>query len=490
MAPGPEKDLDLESNDGFVEDFGLDDANDPDAQHVGSFEARLKAAKAEMRSKGRFTNDSEVERFLGQYDDIGAKSVAKWGGNLLHALVEVVVHNSDSVKPDGVELLLRRIVERWPSHLEEVDGDGYNPVFMAIKGKHPVLVNYMVSACKVQAHLESALSSKGQEGNTCLHAVFINNSNADTAKLLVSIASDEALAVQNDLGKTPMHHAVAFKQCTDARREVIALFIERDIKARQGGDRSKQTFLDLHTTSRHSVYREHEQTREPVAKRWQEFLENERQKAEARQNQAGRSAPRDLRDRARDLRQTGGSAEPSNDRGTDKHGNHGDGDGGLDEREKQRRERRAEEEAKKKAEEEAKKKAEEEARKKADETNRLTGGETNHNLSVPGQQAVRTGTAARSHEPAPNTPLKRRGTAPFDSNPKQGKEKEKEAARPAPKSRANSNIQMMPKLLRNSDAVLMELKLHYMRTRTAEMVISFLYGNNIDGECHARWHLP
>lgn len=40
--------------------------------------------------------------------------------------------------------------------------------------------------------------------------------------------------------------------------------------------------------------------------------------------------------------------------------------------------------------------------------------------------------------------------------------------------------------LRNSDAILLRLKLHYMRTRGAEMVISFLYGTNIDSECHVR----
>jgi len=42
----------------------------------------------------------------------------------------------------------------------------------------------------------------------------------------------------------------------------------------------------------------------------------------------------------------------------------------------------------------------------------------------------------------------------------------------------------MNELLRNSDTILLKLKLHYMRTRGAEMTISFLYGNNIDSEYH------
>ena len=40
----------------------------------------------------------------------------------------------------------------------------------------------------------------------------------------------------------------------------------------------------------------------------------------------------------------------------------------------------------------------------------------------------------------------------------------------------------MEELMRNSDGILLSLKLHYMRTRSAEMAIAFLYSSNMDGE--------
>jgi hypothetical protein len=39
----------------------------------------------------------------------------------------------------------------------------------------------------------------------------------------------------------------------------------------------------------------------------------------------------------------------------------------------------------------------------------------------------------------------------------------------------------MSELLSDSDKILLRLKQHYMRTRSAEMVISYLYGNNMEG---------
>ena len=468
MAPDSEKDFDPELNEGFVDDFSLeafDDGNEFYAKREVNYEERFKAASREIKRKRRFANDDEVEEFLRQYDDVAGKSVAKVGGNLLHALVEVVKH-TDDVEPDDVELLVRRMVERWPSLLEDVNKDRHNPVFMAIRSSQHALVDYMISACKDGDRLESALSKKAQDGNTCLHVALKENINPDTTRMLVESASDEVLAVQDDLGKTPMHYAVSFNQCKDARAELIALFIDRDLKALQKSTRPQQTFLDLRAKSGRSVYREHENSRAPIAKRYEAYLASQRQDTGAnKQSQAARSAPRDLRDRTRDSRH-GGLIEP-----TDKYGSNGDPE---DERERLRRIKKAEE-----------------ARKKGEETKSLAVEETSDKLSALVQQSVRAGNAGRNHEPAPNTPLKRRSTPRFDSNPEQEKEKEKEPVRPAPKSRGSSNgNKVMVELLRNSDAVLLRLKLHYMRTRSAEMVISFLYGNNIDGERHIRLHVP
>ncbi|KAK4151929.1 hypothetical protein C8A00DRAFT_44937 [Chaetomidium leptoderma] len=439
MAPDSEKDFDPEVDDFSVEAF--DDGNDFFAKREVNYEERFRAASKEIKRKKTFANDREVEEFLRQYDDVAGKSVAR------------VVKHTDDVEPGDVELLVRRMVERWPSLLGDVNKDEHNPVFMAIRNSQHALVGYMISACKDRDRLESALSKKAPDGNTCLHAALkeTRDVNPNTIRMLIESATDDVLAVQDDVGMTPMHYAVSFNQCNAARADLIALFIDRDLKALQKSVRSQQTFLDVRAMSGRSVYREHENSRAPIAKRYEEHLAKKRQATGAnKQGQAARSAPRDLRDKARDSRQ-GGSAEPNGGSSTDKYGSNGDADDGLDERERLRQIRKAEE-----------------AKEKGEETKRPA-------------QPVRAGNSSRNHEPAPNTPLKRRSTARFDSNLEQEKQKEKERVRPAPKSRGSSHGEKtMIGLLKNSDAILLRLKLHYMRMRSAEMAISFLYGNNID----------
>ncbi|KAF1977652.1 subtilisin-like protein [Bimuria novae-zelandiae CBS 107.79] len=222
------------------------------------------------------------------------------------------------------------MVQRWPALLEAVNKDEHNPLFMAIRNSQPQLIDYMISACGDSNCLDSALRKQVQGRKTCIHIALKEKLNLDTTKKLIECASDEALAVQDSLGMTPMHYAVSFEKCTDAGTELITLFIDRDQanQARQKGTRLQSTFLDL-----------------------------------------------------RD----------------------------------------------------------------------------NENRSV-------------------------QNTARFDSNTEQvkGKEMAPPAMRPpVPRRHSNAEAQMA-KRLRNSNAVLLRLKQHYMRTRGAEMVIAFLYGNNMD----------
>jgi hypothetical protein len=137
------------------------------------------------------------------------------------------------------------------------------------------------------------------------------------------------------------------------------------------------------------------------------------------------------------------------------------------------------------SEEDANKKVGEEIGKKAEETKHLAGGEIGEKQSVSGQQVIWTGTASRSYEPAPNTPIKRDSAVSFDCNIDQKRDRDEGAARPQPQPQGSSNSKdRMPLLLRSSDALLLKLKLHYMRTRSVEMAILFLYDKNHDGELH------
>lgn len=86
---------------------------------------------------------------------------------------------------------------------------------------------------------------------------------------------------------------------------------------------------------------------------------------------------------------------------------------------------------------------------------------------------------SRQNEPTPNTPIKRTNTARFDIP--QDPQRDRSSTRPQATSRKSSNQQeLMEELMRNSDGILLSLKLHYMRTRSAEMAIAFLYGPNMD----------
>jgi hypothetical protein len=498
MAPNSEGVHDLnfsEFYDGGLTVEDLEEGNEFEAKRELNYEERFNAASNEIKTKGRFTSERDVEEFLSQYVDIISRPLANAEDNLLHALLEGVRH-TNGLEPEDVELLVRQMVGGWPSLLKHVNRDGYNPIFMAIRNLQHKLVDYMISACRDSECLNIALSEKSHGGHTCLHAVFREkkNLNAGTVRMMIERASDDALAVQDNLGKTPMHYAVSFLKCGDERAALIDLFIDRDLKALGNTARPRQTFLDLRDTSGMSVYREHEETRKQGVKRYQDLLAQQRQDSEAnKQRQLGAartaagSGPRDLlRDKPRDLRQ-GGSDEP-----TGNPRSKGGADDPSDDREIERRRKKAAEAARRRA-------AEGRRPEEVDAPLRNVRPEESDaripaaradgngdNLSVPVQQVLRADSAARRElEPAPNTPIKRRGTARFDGNPEQERDKEmgQPLVRPAPKQRASSTPTItFNELLRNSDAILLKLKLHYMRTRSTEMAISFLYGNNMDGK--------
>lgn len=202
MAPESEKDFALE--DEVEEDFNLEPP-DPDANPEVDYEERFKDAKKDMKRKGKFTHEHDVEEFLRQYDNIAGMTIDKADGNLLHALIEMVKHSDDKVKSEDVELLVRRMVGKWPGLLEGENNDGYNPVFVAVRNPpHDRLAGFMVSACKDKRCLDNALSARALEGKTCLHVAFQKNINPKTTRMLVESASDDALAVQDNLGHTPM----------------------------------------------------------------------------------------------------------------------------------------------------------------------------------------------------------------------------------------------------------------------------------------------
>ncbi|KAL2192493.1 hypothetical protein P885DRAFT_47591 [Corynascus similis CBS 632.67] len=437
MAPNSDNDQDFTDNSGDEYNTS-DEDNDPDVKYEVNHGERRKQARDHIKETEKFTEESEVEAFLKRYNDITGKIGAKAGGNLLHTLVEVLEHNSH-IKPEGVELLARRLVEIQPELLEDLNTEGQNPVYMAIRYTHDKLVGYMVSASeesKDNACLNRALSQKAQDGSTCLHAIFQkkpgsgHDSKAERTarrliqRMLIEVASDDALAVQDKSGMTPMHYAVAFDRCTDERTELIELFINRDLQALQKNRRWQQTFLDLLNNEGKSVYTEHECSRKAYEKKFDAKEASRRQDAGAsKQTQvdAARSAARPApRDRGRELRQ-GVQIEPSRER------RNGDADDGLlvDKREELRRKRKEEEQAKR----DTRTPVVEDGRRYDDTDGPMRIGRVGERDVMdrattlapstkpdgfgdkPSISALRTDIAGRFSEPAANTPIKRSSTA-------------------------------------------------------------------------------
>ncbi|RYP51145.1 hypothetical protein DL768_003492 [Monosporascus sp. mg162] len=479
MAPDSDQDYQGDFDEEFDFDLGgIDGGTGGETKwNEENNQKRFEAAGKRIRTRKRFTNGDDVDEFLHEYRDIAGKPSLKDGGNLLHVLVEAVKH-TDDIEPEHVELLVRRLVKFYPDLLKYPNKDGHNPVFMAIRATKPQLVEYMISACvKDKEHpiygkcLNDALSTNAPGGGqTCLHIAFKERLNPSTTRMLIESASDEALAVQDDLGKTPLHYAVSFGQCTDVRADLIDLFIKRDFKAIQSQSSPQKTFLDLCDKGGSSVYQEHQNTRVTVTR----TIAEKQRKANKSNNHnqinsvtlSDKPAPRGpkFQTGTRDSRHAA-SAKPAGDRDAERYGGVADARKGLDEREELRQKKKAEE-------------AKERATAGRDESqNRSTKIDEPDNKVA--QLTVPAANGARQQEPAPNTPIKRSNTARFNSRADQ---KEEPLVRPVsvPRKSAPNLAAVLAVCNKNSDKILLSLKLHYMRTRSAEMVIFFLYGTNMD----------
>ncbi|KAI1654119.1 hypothetical protein F4813DRAFT_235945 [Daldinia decipiens] len=461
MASDSEQDYQEDPNEGFEDDLDLpEDGNDVHMKREESYEGRLKAAVKTIKMKGKFENKNDINMFLHEYGDIAGGSPLKVSGNLLHALIDVVKH-TDDIKSKDIEILIRELVRIYPELLIKLNKDGHNPIFMAIRASRHQLVEYMISSCIDnqgqsinRESVSAALRMKAPGGETCLHAVFKERFNSGTVSMLIENASDEALSIQDSDGKTPMHYAISFKECTEVRAKLIELFIERDLNATRNKQRPQNTFLDLFDKDGLSIYREHQNTRDIITRK---FMKRRQATGSMKQDQTDASRlPKEPMPQV-GIGYPGGSAivRPTNDREEERYGRVANRSGGLDERETLRQKKKAEEAA-------------------GRDTNRNQITRVNEPSEKPIQLAAKVnGTARQQEPPSPNTPVKRSNT--IHSEATQDREKEKLLA-----STAEKNIGKLNARTKISDKILLDLKLHYMRTRNAEKVINFLYGSNMN----------
>lgn len=399
----------------------------------------------------------------------------------------------DDMKSENVRCLVQRLIEDYPKLLLHQSNDGYNPLHMAIRDSAYQLAEYIISACvrnkntdTVKQNLEIALLQTAQGGRTTLHAAFSGNLNLSTIRMLIENANDKALEAQDGKNNTPMHYAASFKQCTDAGAEIIALLIARDLEAPQRKMPSGTTFLDLVNAEGRSVYEELQLSRQ-----------NEIRRHRARKKQR---APNQIPDQSASTARPVGTVPPKHPTADSKPqisvqtgvrdatpsldfiGR----EAKLDDRERERQERKREEAERLKAEAKAL------ARKSridfvkgqgatGRDASRSSQSQTidreSLSLTVPATLDIGK-KLAQPMESSANMSIKRRDTGRSDGNLEQGT-LATEATLIARKANIASDFNLKRKV---SKEILLKLKLHYMRTRSTEMALAFLYGTNMNGE--------
>lgn len=446
------------------------------------YKAAVKAIKTAI-----YDREIDVDKFLSEHGAVACQSSFLTSENLLHAIVDMI--KRDDMKSENVGCLVQRLVEEHPNLLVRQNNDGYNPVHMAIRDSTHQLAEYMISACigsktpSAKQSLDRAFLQTAQGGRTCLHAAFLGKLNLSTARMLLENASDNSLAAQDNNKNTPMHYAASFKQCTAAGAEFMDLFIARDLEATRQKTSSETTFLDLANAEGRSVYEELQFSKQTELERYR-AKKKERGSYQISGHRASAARP-------------AGNIPPKDPKEDNKlQASMRDAASSIvfggkevkkDDREKERQRKKAEEATRLRAEAE-------DALERKSLVDRVRGQETtgrdasrssqsqtndteNQTLTVPAPSNVRR-SPTKPIESSANTSIKRRDTGRLDVKSEQGS-----LATEAPRYANKPNITADRSVKRRiCKEILLKLKLHYMRTRSSEMVLSFLYGANMNGE--------
>lgn len=447
-------------------------------------ERRFREACREIKDIKRHFDESEVNGFFTKYGDVVNQRSNKTMTNLLHTIVDVVTHNE--VQPKHIEILIRRVVEKFPDLLTHSHEEVYNPIFMAIKASHNELVDYIVTTCSSMKRetlhgqsLNQALSMKMKDGKNCLHLAIEKQLRPRTIKALIEHASDEALAVQDENGRTPMHHATLFESCTDTGIELINLFLERDLQIRQSKLSPPKTFLDVTDNGGASVYWQLQTNTTSALKAYEQWLVKQRSSADSIKSQP--HVPRehakeslignDTPQRGSRLPGSIASAQFVDKYGQDHEANitdYGEKERGM------MRDDDLTQPAMLTMGAKIKKRGTEDRNTSQDRSSMPNGHYAGSERPIDDRKVS---------EVTPNISLKRRGTENIGTA--RGREEDRLASNSAPKKPESSEF--MPVLIKNSNAILLDLKIHYMRTRNTELATSFLHGANMQGKIDRLW---
>ncbi|ENH71417.1 hypothetical protein FOC1_g10007649 [Fusarium oxysporum f. sp. cubense race 1] len=251
-----------------------------------------------------------------------------------------------------------------------------------------------------------------------------------------------ALCSKHD-GKPCLHAAFGEKLKPETMKMLIENASDEALSMtdmeRLGKPKSAKTFLDISDQNGCSVFQEHANTRKTYMKQYRTAQAAQRRKKESKETQkeAERAPPRETRLHANTREsKTIPTVKAPGDRDAERCGRSSGPAASTDDRERIRQQ------------------------KKEEERDRLK----------------------QAGAPAINDRLRDRDATERDrTRPEREAESEKRVVKPSSSSKKNPDFQSALKNReKNSHIVLQKLKLYYMRTRNAEMVMFFLYGKNMD----------
>ncbi|KAJ3534911.1 hypothetical protein NM208_g7350 [Fusarium decemcellulare] len=248
------------------EEFDMDE-EESDDDEIGSRDLRTRflAATAAMKQAHRnFSKPEALYDFLYEFRDVVSESTEDLG-TLLHVAVELVRNETD-VRSANMVPLIQNLLKEHPHLLKTRNKECRTPLYMAVWSRKSLLVDSMIHGCSEHPEWRSAVQDALEipcardQNMACLHQAFEKKLHHKTIESLMGFAKDGAFAMQDATGKTPLHHAVEYSQCNEARVRIIRLIIQRDNmirKARNTAQPVVETFLDIVDGKGRSVYRYH-----------------------------------------------------------------------------------------------------------------------------------------------------------------------------------------------------------------------------------------
>ncbi|PMD30165.1 hypothetical protein L207DRAFT_641753 [Hyaloscypha variabilis F] len=461
---------------------GYDDEEEDDEDQDQRTTLFRQAEDEIKQKKGNFVKREDLNAFIRTYQEVvGQPFEDQTGSTLLHRIVEVI--QSDRISASNIKPLVSHIVNNYPRVLCCPNDKGQNPLYLALAYKKWVTAKNMVDGCSNAKDLQDAIAEpcKEQNAKTSLHLALEKDGRPQTIEMLIQKATYEALGKKDTTGKTPLHYAVDYAQCSDARADIIDLFIKRDEQLvaelkEKNPNKPVHTFMDETDQYQRSVFQHHRETRDSYVPPKVSGAGDEESKKQAgtgrveagRQQEGVRRADLESSDRLRDPKslaarereprprpRPGETGRQGEERSRDaERGNRGarqQEDEALDERKKRLwalREQKA---------------LELTEGRDVQDGHREGMGKRKGSLYEP-LPSIMTSDHGRA-EPSPKSPLKKAATwRPGIEEAKKKPEK------------PDSKI-----LARNSERILTALKLHYMRTRSTERATTFLYGKNVEG---------